>query len=83
MSSVDKKYYGLASATMGTMRLTGQAFSMWIAIMAISIMVGNVEISPAVHSQLMSSMRITFIICLVLCLFGIYASSARDKKQKK
>lgn len=83
MSSVEKKYYGLASATMGTMRLTGQAFSMGIAIMAISIMVGNVEISPAVHTQLLGSMRITFIICLVLCLFGIYASSARETRKKE
>ncbi|MDR1500346.1 MAG: MFS transporter, partial [Tannerellaceae bacterium] len=36
MGSVSKKYYGQASATMGTMRLTGQAFSMGIATMAIS-----------------------------------------------
>lgn len=82
MSSVDKKYYGLASATMGTMRLTGQAFSMGIAIMAISIMVGNVQLSPEVHVELIGSMRITFIICLVLCLFGVYASSVREKKKK-
>jgi MFS family permease len=81
MSSVEKQYYGLASATMGTMRLTGQAFSMGIAIMAISITIGNVELSPAVHTQLMRSMRITFIICLVLCLFGVYASSVREKKK--
>lgn len=81
MSSVEKKHYGLASATMGTMRLTGQAFSMGIAIMAISIMMGNVKISPELHSELISSMRITFIICLVLSLFGIYASSVREKKQ--
>ena len=81
MSSVEKRHYGLASATMGTMRLTGQAFSMGFAIMAISIMIGNVEISPAVHTELIGSMRITFIICFVLCLFGIYASSAREEKK--
>lgn len=83
MSSVDKKYYGLASATMGTMRLTGQAFSMGIAIMAISLVVGNVKLSPAVHTELIGSMRITFIICFVLCLFGIYASSVREKKKRR
>lgn len=83
MSSVEKKHYGLASATMGTMRLTGQAFSMGIAIMAISLTIGNVKISPALHAELISSMRITFIICLVLCLFGIYTSSVRDKKKKE
>lgn len=82
MSSVDKQYYGLASATMGTMRLTGQAFSMGIAIMSISVIIGNVELSAEVHTGLISSMRITFIICLILSLFGVYASSVRDKKKK-
>lgn len=83
MSSVEKKYYGLASATMGTMRLTGQAFSMGIAIMAISLIVGDVKLSPAVHNELIGSMRITFIICFVLCVCGIYASSVREKKKNK
>lgn len=83
MSSVEKKNYGLASATMGTMRLTGQAFSMGIAIMAISLMIGNVKLSPAMHGELISSMRITFIICLVLCLIGVYTSSVRDKRKKE
>jgi len=80
MSSVDKKDYGMASATTGTMRLTGQAFSMGIAMMTISLFVGNVPISPDVHEQLTHSMRVTFVICAVLCLFGIYASSVRGKK---
>ncbi len=83
MSSVDKKHYSLASATTGTMRLTGQAISMGIAMMAISLTVGNVQISPAVHPQLISSMRITFIICSVLCLLGIYASSVREGRKDK
>lgn len=80
MSSVERKYYGLASATMGTMRLTGQSLSMGIAIMAISIAVGNIDLSIAPHPQFIGSMRITFVICLVLCLFGIYASSVRGRK---
>lgn len=82
MSSVDKQYYSLASATMGTMRLTGQAISMGVAMMAISLTMGDIQISPAVHSQLLSSMRITFIICSILCLIGIYASSVREGKKK-
>lgn len=82
MSSVDKKYYSMASATTGTMRLTGQAISMGIAMMAISLTVGNIQISPEVHSGLVSSMRITFIICSVLCLIGVYASSVREDKKK-
>ncbi|MDR2292241.1 MAG: MFS transporter [Prevotellaceae bacterium] len=80
MSSVDKKYYGQASATMGTMRLTGQAFSMGIATMAISLSVGNKAITPELHAGFMKSFHITFIICTVLCIAGVYTSSFRIKK---
>lgn len=80
MSSVEKKNYGLASATLGTMRLTGQAFSMGIAIMSISWTIGNIQLSSEVHTELITAMRVTFIIFFVLCLFGIYASSIRERK---
>ncbi|WP_080903972.1 MFS transporter [Parabacteroides sp. Marseille-P3160] len=83
MSSVEKKDYGLASATTGTMRLTGQAFSMGIAMMAISFTVGNVQITKAVQHEFMAGMRICFIVCSALCLLGVYASSIRNKKGEK
>ncbi|MDR1370125.1 MAG: hypothetical protein LBJ72_08405, partial [Dysgonamonadaceae bacterium] len=78
MSAVDKKYYGQASATMGTMRLTGQAFSMGIATMAISLSIGNRLITPELYSGFMKSFHITFIICTALCIAGIYTSSFRN-----
>ena len=56
MSSVDKKFYGQASATTGTMRLTGQAFSMGIAMMAIALQLGDKAIKPEVYPQFMKSM---------------------------
>jgi EmrB/QacA subfamily drug resistance transporter len=80
MSSVDKKYYGQASATMGTMRLTGQAFSMGIATMAISLSMGNKVITPDLHADFMKSFHITFIIFAALCIAGTYTSSFRMKK---
>jgi EmrB/QacA subfamily drug resistance transporter len=80
MSAVDKKYYGQASATMGTMRLTGQAFSMGIAAMAISLTIGNRIITPDTHTAFMTSFHITFTICALLSLVGTYASSFRLKK---
>ena len=82
MSSVDKKYYGQASATIGTMRLTGQAFSMGIAMMAISLHVGNRVITPELHPQFMQSLNVSFTICAALCLIGAYASSFRVKKNQ-
>ena len=83
MSSVDKKYYGQASATTGTMRLTGQAFSMGIAMMAIALQIGGKIITPEVHPQFMRSLHITFAICAILCLFGVYASSSRLGKRSR
>ncbi|MDR0864050.1 MAG: MFS transporter [Candidatus Symbiothrix sp.] len=80
MSSVEKKYFGQASATMGTMRLTGQAFSMGIAMMALSLHVGNRMIVPEIYPQFMKSLHITFIVCAVLSVIGTYASSFRNKK---
>ncbi|MDR1344916.1 MAG: MFS transporter [Tannerellaceae bacterium] len=80
MSTVDKKYYGQASATMGTMRLTGQAFSMGIATMAISLSIGNRLITPELYPGFMKSFHITFIICTALCIAGIYTSSFRSSR---
>ncbi|MCL2738886.1 MAG: MFS transporter [Bacteroidales bacterium] len=77
MGSVDKKYYGQASAVTGTMRLTGQALSMGIAGMAIALQMGNQKITPDLHPQFLSSMQLTFIIFAVLCSVGVYASSKR------
>ena len=81
MGSVDRKYYTQASATTGTMRLAGQAFSMGIAGMAISFYVGNNKIIPELHSGFMQSMQMTFMIFVVLCLVGVYASTARIKQK--
>ena len=77
MSSVDKKLYGQASATTGTVRLTGQAFSMGIAGMAIALQVGNRPIEPSIYPQFLQSMHITFMVFALLSLVGIYASWKR------
>jgi len=83
MSSVDKQEYGLASATTGTMRLVGQAFSMGLAMMAMSLMIGEVPLSSEVSLQLIDSIRIAFVISAGLCLFGVYSSSVTKKHEKE
>ena len=77
MSSVDKKHYGQASATTGTVRLTGQAFSMGIAGMAIALLVGNQPILPSVYPEFLQSIRITFVIFAALSVLGVFASWKR------
>jgi len=80
MGSVEKRFYGQASATMGTMRLVGQSFSMGIAMMATSLHLGNQLIVPEVYHLLMKSIQTTFGICAILCIIGTYTSTFRVKK---
>lgn len=79
MSSVDKKYYGLASGAMGTMRLIGQMLSMGIAMLLFSLFIGKIEITPEQSMPFMKSATTAFLIFSVLCFFGIFASLSRGK----
>ncbi|NLB63179.1 MAG: MFS transporter [Fibrobacter sp.] len=81
MSSVEKKEYTQASAATGTMRLTGNAISMGIASMSISFFMGNEKIVPALFGEFLQSMRMAFMVFAVLCLIGVFASTARIEKK--
>lgn len=83
MGSVEKKHYGIASATLGTMRLVGQMFSMGIAMLLFSIFIGNVEINSSNSNAFVTSIRIAFLIFALLCFLGIFFSLARNKKNNK
>jgi EmrB/QacA subfamily drug resistance transporter len=77
MGSVERRFFGVASATVSTMRLVGQVLSMGIAILIFSILIGRVQIMPAQYPALVHSIQMTFIIFAVLCFGGIFASLAR------
>lgn len=77
MGSVEKRFYGIASSTLGTMRLVGQAFSMAMATLIIDLYIGNAQLSPAVAGLLAKSVKVSFIIFAVTCFFGVFASLAR------
>ena len=79
MGSVGKHFYGIASATMGTMRLLGQMFSMGISMMVFSIQIGDVKITQQYYPQFISSISTTFWIFTILCAGGVFASLARGK----
>lgn len=79
MSSVQKKYYGVASATLGTMRLTGQMSSMGITMLIFAVILGDQPISGANSILLLKSTRFIFAILAVICCGGILASLARGK----
>ena len=77
MGSVDKRFYGVASSTSGTMRLIGQAVSVAIATMIIDLYVGSAQLTPAVAEQLQKSANVAFIVFAVTCVGGVFASLAR------
>lgn len=79
MSSVKQRFYGVASATMATMRQVGMSFSMGIAMLLFAIYIGRVEITPEHYPLFLSSTKIAFIIFTALCSAGIFASLARGK----
>ena len=80
MSSVQKRDLGIASGTLGTMRLVGQMFSMGIVMMLFSLFIGRAEIGPENVASLLRSVKISFSIFAFLCFLGIFASLARRKK---
>ena len=77
MSSVDARTYGVASGTVGTMRLLGQVFSMGIATVLFAVLIGREQIVPSLHDEFMTAVNVAFAIFTVLCLLGIPASMAR------
>ncbi|MEM2986548.1 MAG: MFS transporter [Nitrososphaerota archaeon] len=83
MSSVEKKYYGVASAILATMRSIGQTFSMGISTLIFTIYIGNVQITQEYYQIFLESIKVAFIIFSFLCFIGVFASFARGKINKK
>ncbi len=79
MTSIEKKFYSVGSATLGTMRLVGQMFSMGIVMVIIAVCMGGIRITPEQHPLFLQSMKTAYSIFAFLCCIGIIASLARGK----
>lgn len=80
MSSVERPLYGVASSTLGTMRLLGQTLSMTIVALITSFEMKDMPLdSPYYMTSFMNSSKISFIVFTILCLIGTFASLARGK----
>ena len=79
MSSAPNTAYGVASATLATMRQVGMVLSMAVAMLMFSLYIGNVQITPEYYPVFQKSMHTAFIIFAILCFSGIFASLARGK----
>jgi MFS family permease len=82
MSSVEKKYLGVASGTLATMRVTGQMLSMGVVMIMFAIFqIGNVMIAPAYYHTFLHAVRTAFAFFALFCFAGIFASLARGKRE--
>jgi EmrB/QacA subfamily drug resistance transporter len=79
MGAVESRFYGIASSVVATMRVLGQMFSMGIAMLIFTVLIGRVEIVPAYYPQLVKSVRVAFTLSGMLCVAGVFASFARGR----
>lgn len=79
MSSVDRKFYGIASAMVSTMRMFGQTLSMGIVTIIFARVIGRTQIQPAYYPLLIKSIKIAFTVFSILCFIGIFTSLSRGK----
>ena len=83
MSSVERRSYGVASSTVGTMRLVGQVLSMGIATLFISVYVGSTELAHELAPEFLTSFRLSFTLFAAMCFIGVLASLARGNVRKE
>ena len=79
MSSVERKYYGISSATLSTMRSTGMMFSMAIAALSVHIFVGEQKINDSNLLQFIHSSQVIFFVFTILCIVGVFSSLVGKK----
>ncbi len=80
MGSVERKYFGVSSAILSTMRLLGQTFGMGLILMIFAVYIGTVQFTPQNYPDLLTSIKVTFIISVILSVIAVFASLARNRK---
>lgn len=70
MNSVSRENYGVASATVATMRALGMTLSMGIVMLVFGFLIGAVPITLEVYEGMLESIKIIFAACACLSLVG-------------
>lgn len=75
MSSVEAKDRSSASATVAVVRQTGMVASMGIAMAAISIIMGSLDmLEPSTYGNFVDVIRVSFVVSSVMCILALMAS---------
>lgn len=80
MGAVERRHLGLASASLGTMRLTGQMMSAGTVMMIFALFLGRAPIEPSSFPLFLRSARAAFSFFAALCVAGVFASLARGDR---
>jgi len=80
MGSVERRSYGVASATLATMRLVGQMLSMGLASLVLAVFAGREAVGPGRAGGFVAGMHVAFAVYALLCVAGVFASLARGQK---
>ncbi|MBW4256761.1 MFS transporter [Methanobacterium sp. YSL] len=81
MGSVERRFYGVASATVSTMRLIGQTMSIGIATLVFSLFIGRVQLTPDQYPALLESIQLCFVVFTALCFIGVFVSWWRGERK--
>lgn len=79
MGSVQERHYGLASASLATMRMLGQSLSMSLSTVVLTMVVGHKPLSSSTNTLLLKAAFWVFLIQTLLAALGIFTSLARGK----
>ena len=79
MGAVEPRHYGVASATLGTMRLVGQALSMATVALVFAVLLGDAHVTAEAAPGLLAANRVAFSLFAGLCGVGVFASLARGR----
>ncbi len=79
MGSVEKRHYSLAAATLATMRLTGQMFSMAVVMLLLSVYAGKARPAPGAVAGLDRAFGAGVWVFAGLAAAGVAASLKRRR----
>ena len=82
MSSVEKRSYGVASATVATMRHLGMILNMGVVMLLFALHMGSVQITPEYYGAFLQSIKTAFIISAILCCLGLLASLVKGRPRE-
>jgi len=79
MGAVAPRHYGVAAGFAGAMRLTGQVFSMGVAMLIFGMLLGSTPVKGAPPHLLVAGTRMALAAFAALCAVGMLPSLARGR----